>query len=67
VKLVKQQINGNERVVLKEAATPEDLRAEVARLRSKFGYEIHPDQKPGRFIATHSFYRGKYILALEPE
>ncbi len=65
--LVKQQINGKERVVLKEDATAEDLRAEAARLRTKFGYEIQPDGRPGRFIATHSHFRGKYILSLEPK
>lgn len=67
VKLVKHQINGKERVVLKESANIEDLRAEAMRLKSKLGYEVQPDEHRARFIATHNFYRGKYVLSLEPD
>lgn len=65
VKLVKQQINGNERVVLKDDATIEDLHAEAERLRSLLGYHLQPDGRAGRFVVTHRFYRGKYVLMLE--
>lgn len=65
MKLVKRQINGEDEVVLKEPATEEDLRAEAARLRAQLGYDVQPDSKPRRFIATHGFYRGKFLLALE--
>ena len=67
VKLVKAQINGNERVVLKENATLDDLRLEAARLRTKFGYEVRPDGGVERYVATHRRFRGRYQLALEPE
>jgi hypothetical protein len=67
VKLVKNQVNGNDRTVLKENATPDDLRIEAARLRTTFGYDIQPDGKPDRYIASHPHYRGRYVLCLEPD
>jgi hypothetical protein len=65
VKLVKQQTNGNERVVLKTDATLEDLRAEATRLKKQLGYTVKPDGRVGRYVATHPFYRGKFVLELE--
>lgn len=67
VKVIKQQINGNERTILKENATAEDLRREAARMKEKFGYDVQPDGKPGGYLATHRYYRGKYVLKLEPD
>ena len=67
VKLVKQQTNGRDHVVLKQEASNGDLLAEVARLQKQLGYEVKPDGKPGRYIATHRFFRGKFALSLEPE
>lgn len=67
VKLVKQQVNGNDRIVLKTDATLEDLRLEAARLQEKFGYEVKPDGKAGSYVATHRFFSGKFVLALEPQ
>jgi hypothetical protein len=67
VKLVKQQVNGSERMILKENATLDDLRVEAARLRTKFGYDVQPDGRADRYVASHKFYRGRYFLALEPE
>ena len=67
MKLVKNQVNGNERIILKENATADDLRVEAARLRAKFGYEIQPDGRPDRYVATHKFYRGRFLIALEPD
>lgn len=67
VKLVKQQINGNEHIVLKENASVEDLRAEVNRLKTLLGYDVKPDGRQNRFIATHSFYRGKFFVGLEKD
>jgi hypothetical protein len=67
VKIVKRQLNGTERIVLKDGASPNDLDAEAKRLRSLFGYDVQPDGKKGRYIATHGFYRGKYVIALEPD
>lgn len=67
VKLVKQQTNGRDHVVLKQEASNGDLLAEVARLKTQLGYEVKPDGKPGRYIATHRFFRGKFALSLEPE
>jgi hypothetical protein len=67
VKLVKQQTNGRDHVVLKQEASNGDLLAEVARLQKQLGYEVKPDGKPGRYIATHPFFRGKFALSLEPE
>lgn len=67
VKLVKKQINGNERVVLKQDATTSDLRIEANRLQAMLGYEVKPDGTAARYVATHPFYRGKYLLTLEPD
>lgn len=67
VKLVKQQINGKERLVLKENATVDDLRIEAGRLQTTLGYDVQADGRPGRYLATHPFYRGKYLLSLEPD
>lgn len=67
VKLVKRQINGREQLVLKQGATAEDLRREAARLQEKLGYDVQPDSRPGSYLATHRFYRGKYLLCLEPD
>lgn len=64
VKLVKQQLNGDETVVLKEDASVEDLKAEAARLRAEFGYNVQADKRRSRYIATHSFFSGKFALAL---
>ena len=65
VKLVKQQINGNERVILKENASSDDLKSEVTRLKTVLGYDVKPDKRRDRYIATHDFYRGKFVVALE--
>jgi hypothetical protein len=67
VKLVKQQINGNDHIVLKENASTEDLKAEVARLKTVLGYDVQPDKRRGRYIATHGFFRGKFLVALEQD
>lgn len=67
VKLVKRQINGNEHVVLKENASAEDLRLEAVRLKQLLGYEIEADERLGCYLATHHFYRGKFIMSLEPD
>ena len=67
VKLVKHQINGNERIVLKEGATLADLRAEAERLKTIFGYNVQIDERLGRYTASHGFYRGKFVLTLEPD
>ena len=67
MKLVKQQLNGTECVVLKVPASPADLSAEAARLRSQFGYRVQADERAGRYLATHPFFSGKYLLSLEPE
>lgn len=64
---MKHQINGNEHVVLKENATVEDLRTEASRLKENLGYEVQPDERLGRYIATHNFYRGKFLLSLEAD
>ena len=67
VKLVKRQLNGKEHTVLKENASLEDLRAEAARMKAVLGYDVQPDDRLGRYIATHTYYRGKYVLVLEPD
>lgn len=67
VKIVKRQINGKEVTVLKQNATVEDVRREAMRLQQKFGYDVQPDGKPGGYLVTHRFYRGKYVLALEAD
>ena len=67
VKLVKQQINGGEHVVLKTDATEEDLKSEAMRLKTLLGYEVRHDRRRGIYHATHSFYQGKYVLMLAPD
>lgn len=67
VKLVKQQINGNERLVLKQEATLEDLRAEAQRLKAQLGYDVKPDGRINRYVVTHAFFRGKFVLELQNE
>jgi hypothetical protein len=67
VKLVKQQLNGDEQVVLKDNASMEDLKAEVTRLKTLLGYDVHPDKRRGRYIATHNFFSGKFVLMLEQD
>jgi hypothetical protein len=67
VKVVKQQMNGGDRVVLKENANAEDLKAEAMRLKKSLGSDIQPDKRRGAYLASHSFFRGKFILSLEPD
>ena len=67
VKLVKQQINGNDRVVLKTDATADDLKSEAMRLKTLLGYEVRHDKRRGTYVASHSFYQGKYVLMLAPD
>ena len=67
VKLVKQQINGKDRVVLKDDATEDDLKTEATRLKTLLGYDVRHDKRRGTYLASHSFYRGKYILLLAPD
>lgn len=67
VKLVKLQTNGTERRVVKEDATEDDLRVEAARLRAELGYDVQPDGRRGSYVVSHPFYRGRYVLTLEPE
>jgi hypothetical protein len=67
VKVVKQQINGGDRVVLKENAMAQDLKAEAMRLKTLFGYDIQHDKRRGSYIVSHDFYQGKFVLMLEPD
>src|SRR5262245_19492527 len=67
VKLVKQQTNGDDIVVLKEDATLEDLEAEAKRLRTTLGYQIKPDKRRGTYVASHAFFQGKFVLKLVPD
>lgn len=67
VKLVKQQINGNDRVVLKADATTNDLKAEAMRLKSLLGYDVRHDRRRGTYVASHNFFQGKYELMLAPD
>lgn len=67
VKVVKQQINGGDRVVLKENAMAQDLKAEAMRLKTQFGYDVQHDKRRGTYIASHDFYQGKFVLTLEPD
>jgi len=67
VKVVKQQINGGDRVVLKENAMAQDLKAEAMRLKIQFGYDVQHDKRRGTYIASHDFYQGKFVLMLEPD
>lgn len=67
VKVVKQQINGGDRVVLKENAMAQDLKAEAMRLKSQFGYDVQHDKRRGTYIVSHDFYQGKFVLMLAPD
>ncbi|MGH7944955.1 MAG: hypothetical protein ACREH8_00435 [Opitutaceae bacterium] len=67
VKVVKQQINGGERVILKENAVPQDLKAEAQRLKTQLGYDIQHDRKRGTYVASHDFFQGKFVLMLAPD
>jgi hypothetical protein len=67
MRLVKRQLNGTERIVLKPNASPEDLLKEAGRMRTQLGYDVRPDNATGRYVATHPHYRGKFVLTLEPE
>ena len=67
VKLVKQQINGSDRVVLKADATADDLKEEALRLKTLLGYEVRHDKRRGTYVASHSFFQGKYVLMLAPD
>ncbi len=53
VKLVKQQINGNDRVVLKADATADDLKAEAMRLKSSLGYDVRHDKRRLPHVLDH--------------
>lgn len=66
VKLVKNQINGKEHIVLKENASMEDLRQEADRMRA-LGYDLKAEERLARYVATHKFYQGRFLLALETE
>ena len=67
VKVVKKQINGGDRVVLKENAMAHDLKAEAMRLKSQLGYDVQHDKRRGGYIVSHDFYQGKFVLMLEPD
>ena len=67
VKVVKQQINGGDRVVLKESAMAQDLKSEAMRLKKQFGYDVQHDKRGGTYIISHDFYQGKFVLMLEPD
>lgn len=67
VKLIKQQTNGRDHMVLKVNASPDDLRAEAMRLQELYGYDIKPGERAGQYLATHPCFHGKFILSLEPE
>ena len=67
VKVVKKQINGGDRVVLKENAMAQDLKAEAMRLKTQFGYDIQHDKRRGTYIISHDFFHGKFVLVLEPD
>lgn len=66
MKLVKNQINGKEHIVLKENASMEDLREEAERMRA-LGYDVKAEERLARYTATHKFYQGRFLLALESE
>ena len=67
VKLVKQQINGDDHIVLKRDATVQDLESEAKRLASALGYEVKPDRRRGTYVASHPFFQGKFVLRLLPD
>ena len=53
VKLVKQQLNGDDVVVLKTNAAQEDLEAEAERLKTILGYQVQRDKRRGGYLASH--------------
>ena len=67
VKLVKQQINGGDHIVLKADATMEDLKAEATRLKTLLGYDVRHDKRRGAYVASHNFFQGKFVLMLAPD
>jgi hypothetical protein len=67
VKVVKKQLNGGDRVVLKEHAMAQDLKVEAMRLKTQFGYDVQHDKRRGAYIASHDFFQGKFVLMLEPD
>ena len=67
VKVVKQQINGGDRLVLKENALASDLKTEAMRLKAQFGYDVQHDKRRGTYIVSHDFFQGKFVLMLEPD
>ena len=67
VKVVKKQLNGGDRVVLKEHAMAQDLKTEAMRLKTQFGYDVQHDKRRGAYIASHDFFQGKFVLVLEPD
>ena len=67
VKVVKKQINGGDRVVLKENAMVQDLKSEAMRLKTQFGYDVQHEKRRGTYIISHDFFQGKYVLMLEPD
>ena len=67
MKVVKQQINGGDRVVLKENALAPDLKTEAMRLKTQFGYDVQHDKRRGTYIVSHDFFQGKFVLMLEPD
>lgn len=67
VKVVKQQINGGDRVVLKENAMAQDLKSEALRLKALLGYDVQHDKRRGTYILSHDFFQGKFVLMLEPD
>lgn len=66
MKLIKNQMNGKEHIVLKENASMDDLRAEAERMRA-LGYDLKAEERLARYVATHKFYQGRFLLALEAE
>lgn len=67
LKLVKQQINGNDRLVLKEDATLDDLQAEAKHFERTLGYTVEANGTGASYLLSHPFYRGKFLLRLESE
>jgi hypothetical protein len=65
--LVKRQTNGNELIVLKHNASVEDLEAAAANLQLRFGYEVTADRVRGTCKLSHPYYRGEFVLRLEPD
>lgn len=66
MKLVKSQMNGKEHIVLKENASMDDLRVEAERMRA-LGYDLKAEERLARYVATHKFFQGRFLLSLETE